>query len=156
MHSKAPSTNKKYDLYFHKFDKRRELVNFSSLLALPKTVFLLLGSLVHHYAINRKPELALLSNPCEDRIMKMTFEGPKCILSVPVKKKESMTIDILRKIVTFYNTMTLKSIRICTCVFWDFSFSGFFRYVRLLGFHMRDIRYSDSHTGSRVTSSETV
>ena len=67
-----------------------------------------------------------------------------------------MTADILRKSVAFYNTLTLLSqSEIVLCVFWDFSFSGFLRYVKLFGIHVSDIRYSDNHTEIRVKSSET-
>lgn len=154
LQSKASSTNRKYDLYFHKFSKWCELFNFSSLPALPKTVCVFLSTLLqqkvstvaldaYHYAINLKHQLTLLSNPCEDRIVKMTLERSKRILSVPVKKKEPMTVDILRKIVTFYSTLSLKSLSICTlCIL---VFSGFFRYSELSAIRMSDIKYSDSH-----------
>ena len=73
----------------------------------------------YHYAINWKNQLTLLSNPCEDRIVKMTLERSKRILSVPVKKKEPMTVDILRKIVTFYSTLSLL-LGFVLCVYWGF------------------------------------
>ena len=86
-------------------------------------------------------------------MVKMTLEGSKRILSVPVKKKEPMTVDILRKIVTFYCALTLKSLRICTlCIL---GFSGFFRYSELSGICMSDIKYSDNHKEIRIKSSKT-
>ena len=106
----------------------------------------------YHYAIDWKHQLTLLSNPCEDRIVKMTLERSKRILSVPVKKKEPMTVDILRKIVTFYSTLSLKVLRICTlCIL---GFSGFFRYSELSAIRMSDIKYSDSHVEINVKSSK--
>ena len=138
------------------------MFNFSSLPALPKTVCVFLSTLLqqkvstaaldaYHYAINWKHQLTLLSNPFEDRIVKMTLERSKRILSVPVKK-EPMTVDILRKIVTFYSTLSLKSLRICTlCIL---GFSGFFRYSELSAIRMSDIKYSDSHVEINVESSK--
>ena len=108
----------------------------------------------YYYAINWKHQLTLLSNPCEDRIVKMTLERSKRILSVSVKKKEPMTVDILRKIVTFYSILSLKSLRICTlCIL---GFSGFFRYSELSAIRMSDIKYSDSHVEINVKSSKAV
>jgi hypothetical protein len=84
--SKTDNTNKKYKLYFDKFSRWCNLHGLLALLARPATVCLYISSLVQQcvsnsvldaafYSINRYHNISLHSNPCEDNLVKLTYEG---------------------------------------------------------------------------------
>ena len=81
--SKADNTNKKYKLYFDKFSRWCNLHGLLSLPARPASVCLYISSLVQQcvsvldaafYSINRYHNISLHSNPCQDNLVKLTYE----------------------------------------------------------------------------------
>ena len=79
------------------------------------------------YSIKRFHDVSLKCNPCEDKLVKMCYEGSKRILSKPINKKQPITVEMLHKIVDHFgsNYLDLSGLRICTiCIL---GFSGFFR-----------------------------
>ena len=165
MSSKAASTNKKYDGYFQKFEDWCKLYGFVPLPAKVNTVCVFLSYLVgkkvsvallhsYFYAINWKHNLSLLTNPCEDKLSKMILEGSKRILAVPVKRKEPLSVEMLRKIVTFYSSNSnLKSVRLCTLVI--LGFSGFLKYSEIADLRMKDIQIFKEHIQINIKCSKT-
>ena len=106
------------------------------------------------YAINWKHTLSLLINPCEDKLCKMILEGSKRFLAAPVKKKEPVNVDMLRKIVNLYNVNSnLKSVRLCTLFI--LGFSGFLRYSEIADIRMRDLKLFEDHIQLNIKSSKT-
>ena len=163
--SKAVTTNKKYDGYFHKFADWCKLYGFSPLPAKVNTVCVFLSHLVekkvsvalldsYFYTINWKHNLSLLNNPCEDKLAKMTLEGSKRILAAPVKRKEPVTVDMLRKIINLYSSnLNLKSVRLCTLFL--LGFSGFLRYSELADICMKDLQICEGHIQINIKRSKT-
>lgn len=165
LKAKATSTNNKYDVYFQKFVDWCKLFSFDYLPADSNTLCVFLSYLVQErvsvsvlnsffYAINWKHHLSLLSNPCENILVKMTLEGSKRILSSPVQKKEPVTVDMLKKIVQFYSTdLSLKALRICAlCIL---GFSGFLRYSELSDIRMKDLIVFQQYVQINIKRSKT-
>ena len=141
-------TNKKYKLYFDKFSRWCNLHGLLSLPARPATVCLYISSLVQQYvsntvldsafySINRYHNVSLHSNPCENNLVKLTYEGGGRLLSRPVNKK-AIIVDILVKIIDLYgkNLQNVSELRIC--ILCSMGFSGFFRYSELAEIRLRN------------------
>jgi hypothetical protein len=107
------------------------------MLAKPSVVCLYLSSLVVQcvstsvldsafYSIKRFHDVSLKCNPCEDKLVKMCYEGSKRILSKPISKKQPINVEMLHTIVDHFgsNYFDLSGLRVCTiCIL---GFSGFF------------------------------
>ena len=164
--SKADNTNKKYKLYFEKFSRWCSLHKLSALPARSTTVCIYISSLVQQhvsssvldaafYSINRYHDISLHPNPCEDNLVKLTYEGGKRLLSRPVNKKEPITVDILDKLMKKFgnDTLNLSNLRICTlCLL---GFSGFFRYSELAEIKLKDLNFSETHVEIKLCKSKT-
>lgn len=134
--------------------------------AKPSVVCLYLSSLVVQcvstsvldsafYSIKRFHDVSLKCNPCEDKLVKMCYEGSKRILSKPINKKQPITVEMLHKIVDNFgsNYSDLSGLRVCTiCIL---GFSGFFRYNELSNITMNDISFSDTHVEINISKSKT-
>ena len=56
--------------------------------------------------------VSLKCNPCEDKLVKMCYEGSKRILSKPINKKQPITLEMLHKIVDHFGSKLFQFIRI--------------------------------------------
>lgn len=133
--SKSDNTNKQYD-YFGKFLEWFSLYKFSALPADACIVVLYISFLVqknvsvsvldsNFFKISWKHDFNLVKNPCKENFVVFTIGGARRILSKPVKKKEPVTIEVMKMLYKqFGNSKELAKIRIY-CMF-SLSFSGFF------------------------------
>ena len=64
------------------------------------------------YSIKRFHDVSLKCNPCEDKLVKMCYEGSKRILSKPINKKQPITVEMLHKIVDNFGSKLFRFIRI--------------------------------------------
>jgi hypothetical protein len=64
------------------------------------------------YSIKRFHDVSLKCNPCEDKLIKMCYEGSKRILSKPINKKQPITVEMLHKIVDNFGSKLFRFIRI--------------------------------------------
>lgn len=82
------------------------------------------------------------------------IEGARKILSKPVKKKEPVTIEVMKMLYTqFGNSQELAKIRIY-CMF-SLAFSGFLRFNELVNIRFKDIRFCPSHVELFIPRSKT-
>ena len=113
--SLANNTNKKYDSYFCRFGKWCSDHSLNYMPVKPSVVCLYLSSLVVQcvstsdldsafYSIKRFHDVSLKCNPCEDKLVKMCYEGSKRILSKPINKKQPITLEMLHKIVDHFGS----------------------------------------------------
>ena len=132
--SLADNTNKKYDIYFCRFRKWCSDHSLNYMPAKPSVVCLYLSSLVVQcvptsvldsafYSIKRFHDVSLKCNPCEDKLIKMCYEGSKRILSKPINKKQPITVEMLDKIVDHFgsNYFDLSGLSVCTICILGFS-----------------------------------
>lgn len=134
--SKSDNTNKQYDYYFGKFLEWRRLYKFSALPADVCIVVLYISYWVqknvsvsvlnsNFFSISWKHDFNLVKNPCKEKCVVFTIEGARRILSKPVKKKETVTIQVMKMLyIQFVNFQELTKIRIY-CMF-SLAFSGCF------------------------------
>lgn len=83
-----------------------------------------------------------------------TIEGARRILSKPVKKKEPVTIEVMKMLYTqFGNSQELAKIRIY--FMFSLAFSGFLRFNELVNIRFKDIRFCPSHVDLFIPRSKT-
>lgn len=165
--SKSKNTNKKYDQYFVKFTEWCKCHSLESLPANVSTVCIFFSDLFskkvssavldsYFYAIKWKHEFHLFDNPCDHRLVKLTYDGCRKELSCQSKKKQPINIDILQRIIDVYSVndvMNLKNLRLCLiCIL---GFSGFLRYSEISLIQMSDIHFNDDHVSIRIRKSKT-
>ena len=166
MASRADNTNKKYKLYFEKFSHWCSLHNLTPLPASPSIVSIYLSSLVQQrvstsvldsafYSINRYHEISSLKNPCDNRLVKLAYEGGKRLLCRPVNKKNPITIDILEKMIDRFGNDSQNILNLRLCVLCLLGFSGFFRYSELSNIKLKDLCFEETHVVVQIGKSKT-
>lgn len=164
--SRAKNTSKKYDSYFLKFVNWCKKYGFSYLPAKESILCLFFSDLIkqktgkstlesYFYSIKWNHDFASISpNPCDSRIVKMTFEGGRRLVAKPVSKKEPITSDIIGKIVDFYEKENnLKGLRVCTmCIL---GFSGFLRFNEIASLRMKDVKFHNDFISICISRSKT-
>ena len=106
------------------------------------------------YSIKWFHDINYPSNPCSDKLLNTILEGGRRILSKPIKKKEPITADILKLIVSrFGSEFDLSKLRVCVlCLL---GFSGFLRYSELSNIRRNNIVIHDTHLEILVENSKT-
>ena len=164
--SRSKNTLYKYQSYFVKFTSWCKFHGFSFLPASDSTLCVFLCDMAqkgvgrsvidsYFYSIKWNHDLAVIRpNPCDNTVVKLTFEGCRRTSSKPVIKKLPITSAILEKIVDFYQENdNLKSVRVCTlCIL---GFSGFFRFSELASIQMNDLCFHDNFVSVRIKHSKT-
>ncbi|XP_071171021.1 uncharacterized protein [Mytilus edulis] len=163
--SSSKSTVKKYKFYFGKFriwcsDCQLEFSPANS-----TTVCLYIGSLIQQgvgvsvlesnfYSIKWYHDINFKYNPCSDKLLSNILEGGRRILSKPINKKEPITTDILKLIVSRYGSEhDLSNLRVCLlCLL---GFSGFLRYSELAKIKRNNIVFYDTHVEITIDKSKT-
>lgn len=165
--SKATNSQRQYKNAFNLFCKFCFSYNITETLpALDVTVSIYLIHLINagksastineaFYAISWAHKLAGLSDPCKSDLVKTIREG--CIRSVGrcVVKKEPITPEILRQLVSMYgkNTDNLKNIRIvCMCLL---CYAGFLRFAELANLKRHHIMFYNNYVKLFLESSKT-
>lgn len=78
------------------------------------------------FSISCKHDFNLVKNPCKENFAVFTIKGARRILSKPIKKKEPVTIEVMKMLYTqFGNSQKLAKLRIY-CMF-SLAFAGFFK-----------------------------
>ena len=160
--SKSSVTVSKYKFYFEKF---RKCCTMCSLQSSPATVIIYIGGLIqqgvsvavlesHFYAIKWYHDFNFTSNPCSDKFLSLVVEGGRRILGKSVNKKEPLTPEMLRLIVSKYGDENdLSKFRVCViCLLW---FSGYLRYSELSNIKMKNRIFHDSHGELTLDKSKT-
>ncbi|XP_071123255.1 uncharacterized protein [Mytilus edulis] len=163
--SSSKSTVKKYKFYFGKFriwcsDCQLEFSPANS-----TTVCFYIGSLIQQgvgvsvlesnfYSIKWYHDINFKYNPCSDKLLSNILEGGRRILSKPINKKEPITTDILKLIVSRYGSEhDLSNLRVCLlCLL---GFSGFLRYSELAKIKRNNIVFYDTHVEITIDKSKT-
>ncbi|XP_063436370.1 uncharacterized protein LOC134717808 [Mytilus trossulus] len=163
--SSSKSTVKKYKFYFGKFRIWCSDCQLESSPANSTTVCLYIGSLIQQgvgvsvlesnfYSIKWYHDINFKYNPCSDKLLSNILEGGRRILSKPINKKEPITTDILKLIVSRYGSEhDLSNLRVCLlCLL---GFSGFLRYSELAKIKRNNIVFYDSHVEITIDKSKT-
>ena len=108
----------------------------------------------HFYAIKWYHDFNFTSNPCSDKFLSLVIEGGRRILGKSVNKKEPLTPEMLRLIVSKYGDENdLSKFRVCViCLLW---FSGYLRYSELSNIKMKNRIFHDSHGELTLDKSKT-
>ena len=100
-------------------------------------------------------DLAGQPDPCNSPVAIQLLESAKRILSVPVKKKEPVTPEVIQRVVAYYGSASasLADLRLLTlCVL---GYAGFFRFNELVPIAQFDFQFEDSFIRIFVQRSKT-
>ena len=120
LKSKTVNTTKKYQRGFNTWGKFKNLF----LVALLTRFFI--------YGLKSFHDLAGQPDPCNSPVAIQLLESAKRILSVPVKKKEPVTPEVIQRLVAYYGSASasLADLRLLAlCVL---GYAGFFRFNELV------------------------
>lgn len=170
LESKEQSTVRNYSNTFNRFVLWCKDCGFSFLPASPVTVALYLVSIIQmedvscsksklsqiFYSVNWAHLIGNLDlNPCDDKWLKLCLEG--CIRKVakPVIKKEPITLDILKTLVSRFasENCSLGDLRIITLFI--VSFAGFLRISEALNLKRSNIEFCESYCSIYIEKSKT-
>lgn len=165
LDARSDSTVKKYFYGFKKWDKFITDYNFVSLPASPVHVALYLTHLLDSgfkfssistavYSIKWAHEMCGKTDPTSNSFVKNLVDSAKRSVKMPVKKKDPVTSDILKKLCTIhqfskdlYIVRDLAMILLC--------FSGFLRFNELSQLRCDDIVVKDTYLVIRIKKSKT-
>ena len=108
-----------------------------------------------HYGLKWFHDLAGQLDPCNSPVVIQLLESAKRILSVPVKKKEPVTPEVIQRLVAYYGSASasLADLRLLTlCVL---GYAGFFRFDELVQLRRCDFQFEDSFMRIFVQRSKT-
>ena len=108
-----------------------------------------------HYGLKWFHDLAGQPDPCNSPVVIQLLESAKRILSVPVKKKEPVTPEVIQRLVAYYGSASasLANLRLLTlCVL---GYAGFFRFNELVQLRRCDFQFEDSFMRIFVQRSKT-
>ena len=166
--SKSDNTLRKYYYGFMKFKRWATVNSIPESDILPSKPFyiaLYLASLVQNsgssspitdafYSLKWAHSIVGANSPMENFLVRTVFEGAKRRLSVPVKKKEPITPELLQKMYDkFFTVNNLYYQRsICACLL---AYAGFLRISELLSLRRSDIQFFLSHITVFIEKSKT-
>ena len=167
LKSKAVNTTKKYERGFNRW--RKWASQFKEIAIFPASsvyVSLFFLSLIQesvscsiidevHYGLKWFHDLAGQLDPCNSPVVIQLLESAKRILSVPVKKKEPVTPEVIQRLVAYYGSASasLADLRLLTlCVL---GYAGFFRFDELVQLRRCDFQFEDSFMRIFVQRSKT-
>lgn len=108
-----------------------------------------------HYGLKWFHDLADQPDPCNSPVVIQLLESAKRILSVPVKKKEPLTPEVIQRLVAYNGSASasLADLRLPTlCVL---GYAGFFRFNELVQLRRWDFQFEDSFMRIFVQRSKT-
>ncbi|XP_021347472.1 uncharacterized protein LOC110446587 [Mizuhopecten yessoensis] len=164
--SKAVNTRKCYDHGFKQWCSWANSFKVNVLPASEQYVALYLVSIIQSsssvakldqaiYSIGWVHQLAGFPNPCSSDFIKMIRAGGSRLLGCQPCKKEPITPDILKQLVTFFakDSCSLMDLRIvCMCLV---GFAGFLRFAELVNIKRSDIVFADQFMTIRIPRSKT-
>ncbi|XP_048237153.1 uncharacterized protein LOC125379160 [Haliotis rufescens] len=166
LKSKAPATVYKYERSYNSWKKwSSKFKEITCLPAHPFHVALYLTSLVQGgkkapsvmeaiYGISWAHKLACLPDPCKHDLIVNIREAALRTCSTPVKKKEPVTCDTLKKLVSISGkTPSLLDLRFLTMSL--LSFAGFFRFSEVVNIRRSNIKFKDGFMSIFVENSKT-
>jgi len=156
LKSKSTNTTKKYERGFNAWKKWasqfKEIVIFPASSVYVSLFFLTLiqesrsCSIIDevHYGLKWVHDLAGLPDPCNSPFVVLLIESAKRLLSVPVKKKEPVTPEVIKRLFAHYGSTSasLSDLRVLTlCVL---GYAGFFRSNELVQLRRCNFHFEDS------------
>lgn len=164
--SKSEKTLKKYSYGFQKFKVWCTKYNLPFLPATVNSLALYLSFLIQtrvstsvlnaaFYAIKWEHDMNLYEEAIfKNKLVKMIMDGGEKLLSKPISKKEPITPEILKNIVSkFSNRNSLKDLRIC-CISL-ISYAGFLRFDELSHLQVKHVKFFSSHLEITLEKSKT-
>lgn len=99
--------------------------------------------------------MALMEDPTKHPLVEQVLAGAKRVLAKPTVKKEPITADILKELVTKHggegaSLSDIRTLAICLV-----SFAGFFRYDEVSRLKEADVVFYDDHMELYIESSKT-
>ena len=108
-----------------------------------------------HYGLKWVHDLAGQPDPCNSPFVVPLLESAKRLLSVPVKKKEPVTPEVIQRLFAYYGSTSasLSDLRVLTlCVL---GYVGFFRFNELVQLRRCDFQFEDAFMRIFVQRSKT-
>ena len=103
-----------------------------------------------HYDCNP----TVCNNPCDARFLHIVLQGLKKLLHKPVVKKDPVTPEMLKAIITKYGASdNLIDIRLCAMTL--LAYAGFLRHDELINIRRCDLQLFDSHVNIFIIKSKT-
>ena len=167
LKSKSTNTTKKYERGFSAWKKWasqfKEIVTFPASSVYVSLFFLTLiqesrsCSIIDevHYGLKWVHDLAGLPDPCNSPFVVPLIESARRLLSVPVKKKEPVTAEVIKRLFPQYGSTSasLSDLRARTlCVL---GYAGFFLFNELVQLRRCDFHFEDSFMRMFVQRSKT-
>ncbi len=168
LNSKAHSTNLQYGGAFDRWRCWATKFNLQAIPADPYYISLYLVSLSHSCkspapilkatcSISWAHKLAGLEDPCLGHLVKSTIEGLKRNLSVPLNKKEPITVEILEAMydnicsdLSINNLFHIRTVVMCLL-----AFAGFLRFSELVNVKRCHLQFHSSHLDVFLPKSKT-
>ena len=169
LQSKALNTQRKYRYAFDAWCNWCKTFSNQQIQALPASDYYVSLYIVHLsktfkssskineavYAISWAHKLAGFSDPCQSFLVKSVKEGGLRSTAQPVCKKEPITPEILKSLVSIFGTKnsSLADLRIASmCLL---SFAGFLRFSELVNIRRSHITFHKSHLSLFIPKSKT-
>lgn len=106
-----------------------------------------------HYGLNWFHDLAGQPDPCNSPLVILLLESAKRLLSVPVKKKEPVTPEVIQRLVAHYGSVSASLADLRLLILCVLGYAGFFRFNELVQSRRCDFQFEDSFM--RILSIET-
>lgn len=163
--SKSKNTIKSYQFAFRKFSNWCKEHALCPLPASVSTIAVYMSFLIQqevsssilqtaYYSIKWEHEVNLCNSVFAENLLHLVFEGGVRILSKPVRKKEPITVDILKKVVDKFNAENcLPNLRICALLL--IGYAGFLRFNELANIKASNLIFFNSHVEILIESSKT-
>ena len=156
LKSKAENTTKKYKRGFNAW--RKWASQFKEVLIFPASsvyVSLLFRSLIQesvscnivdeaHHGLKWFHDLAGQPDPCNSPLVILLLESAKRLLSVPVKKKEPVTPEVIQRLVAHCGSVSASLADLRLLILCVLGYAGFFRFNELVQLRRCDFQFEDS------------
>lgn len=167
LHSKAPSTVKKYSGAFNRWKRwASSKPGLEVFPAKPFQVALYLSFLIHSArtsspveeavnALSWAHQLAVVEDPTEHSLVRQVLAAAKRILAHKTIKKEPITAEILQKLHDKFISVDADLATIRTMAICLLGYAGFFRFSELAALRESDVKFYNEHLEVFVESSKT-
>ena len=167
LKSKSANTAKKYERGFNSW--RKWASQFKEIKIFPASsiyVSLFFLSLIYesvscsiidevHYGLKWFHDLAGQPDPCNSPFVSQLIESAKRLLSVPVKKKEPVTPEVIQRLVAHYGSASASLSDLRLLILCVLGYAGFFRFNELVQLRRCDFLFEDSFMRIFVQRSKT-
>ena len=85
-----------------------------------------------HHGLKWFHDLARQPDPCNSPLVILLLESAKRLLSVPVKKKEPVTPEVIQRLVANYGSVSASLADLRLLILCVLSYAGFFRFNELV------------------------